>query len=59
MVSFNISVESEYGNGTEFIIEIPVNKVAEEEIIKKEFKQQTNVEKIHFEFADIYNLKQI
>jgi chemotaxis protein histidine kinase CheA len=52
-----ISVQSEYGKGSEFIIEIPVRTVIEEDvIIKGESLQQSNVEKIHIEFADIYNL---
>jgi PAS domain S-box-containing protein len=52
-----ISVQSEYGNGTEFIIEMPAKKVLEGyDAINREIKQQNNVEKIHIEFADIYNL---
>lgn len=52
-----ISVQSDYGNGTEFLIEIPIRKVAEDDtFIKSERKQQSNVEKINIEFADIYRL---
>ena len=51
-----ISVESEYGKGTKFIIELPIKTVEEEEDINivNDFSQQTNVEKIHIEFSDIY-----
>lgn len=53
-----ISVQSEYGKGTEFLIEIPVKTVTEENTaIKAEIKQEGNVEKINIEFADIYKLK--
>ncbi len=52
-----ISVQSEYGKGTEFLIEIPVKIVPEKNtMIKEESKQQSNVEKIQIEFADIYKL---
>ncbi|MDF2511291.1 MAG: methyltransferase/methylesterase, CheR/CheB with sensor [Herbinix sp.] len=52
-----ISVESEYGYGTKFIIEMPTKKLQEENaIVYEENLQQGNVEKIHIEFADIYNL---
>ncbi|AKL96538.1 MCP methyltransferase/methylesterase, CheR/CheB with PAS/PAC sensor [Clostridium aceticum] len=53
-----ISVQSEYGKGTEFLIEIPVKTVPEDSnIIKAEVKQQNNVEKINIEFSDIYKLQ--
>lgn len=52
-----ISVHSEYGNGTEFIIEMPVRTVPEDNsVVNGENIQQSNVEKIQIEFADIYNL---
>lgn len=52
-----ISVQSEYGNGSEFIITMPVKTVIEESsFFKEENIQQSNVEKINIEFADIYNL---
>lgn len=51
-----ITVKSEYGSGTEFIIELPARLVQEEETTKGEIKQQSNVEKINIEFADIYNM---
>ncbi len=51
-----ISVKSEYGKGTEFIIELPIKTIIEEEHthIVDDFSQRTNVEKIHIEFSDIY-----
>ncbi len=51
-----ISVKSEYGKGTEFIIELPIKTITEEEniYIVDDLAQQTNVEKIHIEFSDIY-----
>ena len=52
-----ISVESKYGYGTKFIIEMPIKMLQEENaIVCEENLQQGNVEKIHIEFADIYNL---
>lgn len=52
-----ISINSEFGNGSEFIIKIPVKTVNEEgTCIKAENIIQSNVEKINIEFADIYNL---
>ena len=51
-----ISVESEYKKGTNFIIELPIKTINEKEDIHTvdDFAQQTNVEKIHIEFSDIY-----
>jgi two-component system CheB/CheR fusion protein len=53
-----ISVQSEYGIGTEFLIELPTALVAESNTVKEEeiITQNRNVEKIQIEFADIYNL---
>ncbi|HYE82342.1 MAG TPA: chemotaxis protein CheB [Clostridia bacterium] len=52
-----IYVQSEYGAGSEFVIELPVKTVPEDEVyIDEDNKQQSNVEKIHLEFSDIYNL---
>lgn len=52
-----VSVQSEYGYGTEFIIEMPIRTVPEDRtIVNGERIQQGNVEKIQIEFADIYNL---
>ncbi|MCJ7690218.1 MAG: ATP-binding protein, partial [Clostridiaceae bacterium] len=52
----NISVKSKYGEGTEFIIEIPVKLISkdENESSVEEFIPQCNVDKIHIEFSDIY-----
>lgn len=52
-----ISVKSKYGEGTEFIIELPVKPILEEDIPESSNKlsQQMNVEKIQIEFSDIYN----
>ncbi len=51
----NIKVESEYGKGSEFIIELPVTTV-EEAIIQEEIAatNETNIERLHIEFSDIY-----
>jgi two-component system CheB/CheR fusion protein len=52
-----ISVKSEYAKGTEFIIELPIVTVSEDyPVIPAESNLQSNVEKIHIEFADIYKL---
>lgn len=53
----HISVSSNYGHGTEFIINLPVRIVENNDSIKSknEFHQQTNVEKIQIEFSDIYS----
>lgn len=51
-----IGIHSKSGEGSEFIIELPVKLVPEKEnnhIIEK-FSQHTNVEKINIEFSDIY-----
>jgi PAS domain S-box-containing protein len=50
-----IYVESEYGKGSEFIINIPVI-LLEEENIKENYStvQEGNVERINIEFSDIY-----
>jgi two-component system CheB/CheR fusion protein len=53
----SISVESEYGSGTLFTVELPAYTVSEEdEAEKEEIRQRNNVEKIYLEFSDIYNL---
>lgn len=50
-----ISVKSEYGKGSEFIVELPVKTVQETDVEEKEErKQDTFVEKINLEFSDIY-----
>ncbi|SHK43679.1 PAS domain S-box-containing protein [Paramaledivibacter caminithermalis DSM 15212] len=51
-----ISVKSEYGKGTEFIINFPVRTILEENITKNNnFSiNQTLIERISIEFSDIY-----
>ena len=53
----NICVKSKCGEGTEFIIEIPVKLVSKEdnESYIEEFIPQCNIDKIHIEFSDIYS----
>jgi PAS domain S-box-containing protein len=53
-----VSVLSECGKGTEFIIEIPVIVLPEENGICGVFEteSQERIEKIHIEFSDIYSL---
>ncbi|WBW95623.1 sensor histidine kinase [Oceanirhabdus sp. W0125-5] len=53
----NVCVKSKYGEGTEFIIELPVKLVSKEEDESsiEDFVPQCNVEKIHIEFSDIYS----
>lgn len=54
----NITVESEYGIGSEFIIQLPIIQSAAEEDSDSENTQRVmdyqNVEKINVEFSDIY-----
>ncbi|QEK13469.1 HAMP domain-containing protein [Crassaminicella thermophila] len=51
-----ISVQSEYGKGTEFTISLPVKLVSKDnKEYKNDFKQKTNVEKLQIEFSDIYS----
>jgi hypothetical protein len=53
----NISVESKYGVGTVFTIEIPVN-ITEIKGTEKETHShmtENHIEKINIEFSDIYN----
>ncbi|MBZ9687057.1 PAS domain S-box protein [Clostridium estertheticum] len=54
----NISVESEYGKGSEFIIELPVKQCAHEECIVYNVNETENkdkfIEKMNVEFSDIY-----
>lgn len=51
----SIEVKSEYGKGTEFIIELPVRLSDEEnEIDKNKHIKRDKVERIHIEFSDIY-----
>ncbi len=54
-----ISVMSEYGKGTEFIIELPVIVLPEENSIcgVVEAESQERIDRIHIEFSDIYSLR--
>lgn len=51
-----ISVNSKCNEGTEFIIDLPVKFVVEDNTAeqKNDFSHQANVEKIEIEFSDIY-----
>jgi len=53
-----ISVVSEYGRGTEFIIVLPVRVVSKENEVCGVFEAQSQerIERIHIEFSDIYSL---
>jgi len=53
-----ISVFSEYGKGTEFILALPVIVVPKENVRMGTFEAdpQENIEKMHIEFSDIYSL---
>ena len=52
----SIEVKSKYGEGAEFLIDLPARIVAKDNNTKivDDFKNQTNVEKIQIEFSDIY-----
>lgn len=50
-----ISVESEYGAGTEFIIELPVNVLSTKDNTIYNTSHGENIEKINIEFSDIYS----
>lgn len=50
----NIKVQSEYGKGSEFLIELPV-KVIEDEKNTVSILYESRVEKISVEFSDIYS----
>lgn len=50
-----ISVESEYGHGTTFIVDLPGITYPEEAAVKKVLTdRKTRIEKIQLEFSDIY-----
>lgn len=53
-----ISVRSEFGKGTEFIIELPVEPLLEEERESSlvETDSQELIQRLHIEFSDIYSL---
>ena len=54
----SINVKSEYGNGAEFIIEIPINKNISGEVLLDNIKGTSYndmfIEKMNVEFSDIY-----
>ncbi|MCR1897903.1 ATP-binding protein [Irregularibacter muris] len=53
----NIILKSEYGKGSEFIINLPVTKVNNDRIVNNRdpIKGEENIERIHIEFSDIYS----
>lgn len=53
----SISVKSDYGVGSEFIINIPVKVIEDKENIKEDSNkvEVDNIERIQVEFSDIYN----
>ncbi|UYZ39019.1 hypothetical protein OD350_28520 (plasmid) [Clostridium beijerinckii] len=51
-----ISVVSVEGQGSEFIIELPVELIENEEE-KEKILFKSNIEKIQIEFSDIYSLQ--
>jgi PAS domain S-box-containing protein len=50
-----ISVQSNYGNGSEFVFELPVRTISYDEVAATIEMPQGNVERIHIEFSDIYS----
>lgn len=54
----NIFAYSEYGKGTEFIIELPVILCTEQTFIRRAVEDELNdrIDRIHIEFSDIYSL---
>jgi PAS domain S-box-containing protein len=50
-----IFVNSVLGEGSEFVVELPVRIVGEEDNIVESQMYQSNVERINVEFSDIYN----
>ncbi|QEK12394.1 hybrid sensor histidine kinase/response regulator [Crassaminicella thermophila] len=52
-----ISVKSEYGKGSEFIIEIPAKVLPESDIkIDNNYSKEDHIESINIEFSDIYSV---
>ncbi|MFZ5969304.1 MAG: MASE3 domain-containing sensor histidine kinase [Bacillota bacterium] len=54
----NISLISEIGKGSEFVIELPAITIQEEAAAafdKESYNSQTNIERIQIEFSDIYS----
>ena len=50
----NISLESEYGKGSEFIVELPKKLISQEVFDTDNCITPGNIEKIELEFSDIY-----
>jgi PAS domain S-box-containing protein len=50
----HIWVESEYGKGSEFIVQLPV-KTIDKKSISKDYIPDNLIDKINIEFSDIYN----
>lgn len=51
-----ITVESEYGKGTTFIIRLPINVLPEDkDIIKNKEVEEKNIQRVNIEFSDIYS----
>jgi signal transduction histidine kinase len=51
-----ISVESEFGKGTVFTMNLPIRAISEEESGSKPLAKQDYVGKIHIEFSDVYSV---
>lgn len=51
----SISLKSKIQEGSEFIIKLPINLVAEDEVAATKDMPQENDERIHIEFSDIYS----
>jgi len=53
-----ISVQSEFSKGTEFIIELPIKEVSEENAIheSEEDSFKKRIERVNIEFSDIYSI---
>ena len=51
-----IEVFSEIGNGTEFVFNIPIKTLEEENVIINSDSKDYHVEKCNIEFSDIYSI---
>jgi signal transduction histidine kinase len=54
-----ISVKSELGIGTEFIVELPATIMDQAEVSEKQVHAQSLVERISIEFSDIYSISDL
>lgn len=51
-----ITVESEHGKGTTFIIRLPINVLPEDkDILKNKEAEEKNIQRVNIEFSDIYS----